>query len=153
MNDISFATTSDILWMVHLSFQKRQNYERHNPAFWKMSHNSNDIQIKYFSELIGSSNSICLCMNDKSGFIIGNIIGVPEVYSSGKTLYIDDFCISCESLWQTVGSSLLSRMIMIAQTKDVKQILVNSGNFDVSKCSFLESSDLKITSNWYAKNI
>lgn len=89
--------------------------------------------------------------NKKQGFIIGNIILPPEVYSAGLTLMIDDFCVKSGNLWLTTGKELLEKCQKRAKNMSVKQILVACGNHDQEKYLFLKSQNLNIASNWFTK--
>ena len=103
------AKKSDIKFMIELSYQKRLSYAKAQPNFWKMAENSNEIQAKWFEKLLSRKNTIALICNKKQGFIIGNIISPPEVYSAGLTLVIDDFCVKFGNLWLTTGKELLDK--------------------------------------------
>ena len=74
--------------------------------------------------------------NKKQGFIIGNIILSPEVYSAGLTLVIDDFCVKSDNLWLTTGKELLEKCQKKAKSMGVKQILVVCGNHDQENLCF-----------------
>ena len=74
--------------------------------------------------------------NKKQGFIIGNIILPPEVYSAGLTLVIDDFCVKSDNLWLTTGKELLDKCQEKAKSMVVKQILVACGNHDQENLCF-----------------
>ncbi len=49
---IRICTKSDISWMVELSYLKRVSYEKYQKQFWKMAKSSDEIQAKYFEELL-----------------------------------------------------------------------------------------------------
>ena len=145
------AKKSDIKFMIELSYQKRLSYAKAQPNFWKMAENSNEIQAKWFEKLLSRKNTIALICNKKQGFIIGNIISPPEVYSAGLTLVIDDFCVKFGNLWLTTGKELLDKCQKKAKSMGVKQILVVCGNHDQEKSLFLKSQNLNIASNWFTK--
>jgi len=153
MISIRNCTNSDISWMVKLSHDKRLNYSKAQKQFWKMAKNSDEIQAKWFMELLQKSDVITLASANKKGFIIGKIIAPPAVYSSGQTLMIDDFCVADETLWMTVGKNLLIKIKEIAATKKVKQILVVTGAHDEAKNNFLYKMNLELASNWLVQQI
>ncbi|MFM2200158.1 MAG: hypothetical protein RL769_211 [Pseudomonadota bacterium] len=155
---ISLAKFSDISWMVDLSEIKRSNYQKYQPNFFKKNPNSLLIQSKYFEELLSDKNIIALVLSDKSGFIMGRIITPPSVYDAGLTLMIDDFCVSDinhnnSNPWFDQGQILLDEIIKIAKSREVKQILVVSGNHDKNKTEFLKKNNLTIASLWLTKVI
>ncbi len=147
------ATNQDIPWMVNLSHQKRLEYSKVQPNFWKMSENSDSIQSQYFAEEIAKEEVIALCYQDQKGFIIGKLINPPEVYDAGLTLMIDDFCVEDSNLWQSTGKELLKEIISLSKGKNAKQILVVCGDHDLQKRNLLDDMNLSITSNWYSKVI
>ena len=147
------AIKSDINWMVKLSHQKRLDYSKEQPNFWKMSKNSDEIQEKYFAKELKNDDFIALIYEEKQGFIIGKLIKPPEVYDAGLTLMIDDFCIKSKDLWMTIGKELLNECERKAKNMGAKQILVVCGDHDMQKFLLLETMDMKIASRWYTKEI
>ena len=145
--------TSDIPWMVSLSYQKRLEYSKHQPLFWKIAKNSNEIQVKWFESELKNERVIALCDSQKRGFIIGKLVNPPEVYDSGLTLMIDDFCVQAPNLWQTVGKNLLEECVKSGKEKGAKQILCVCGDFDTEKYKLLENLKLTVASRWYVGNI
>jgi len=95
--------SQDIPQIVLLSNAKRRAYSHAQPHFWKMAENSDQIQEKYFAEEIKNPNVVALCYENNLGFIIGKIISPPDVYNSGLTLVVDDFCVVSDDLWLSIG--------------------------------------------------
>ena len=106
MANILKATKEDISWMVELSHKKRSEYEKAQPNFWKMSQNSNEVQQKWLEEEFQKDKVISLRF-EKKDFIIGKLVNPPEVYDSGLTLMVDDFCVESPDLWGSIGLQLL----------------------------------------------
>ena len=150
---LNTPTANDISWMVPLSYQKRLEYSKRQPLFWKIAENSNEIQGKWFEEELQNENVIALCDSQKRGFIIGKLITPPEVYDAGLTLMIDDFCVQTPNLWQTVGRDLLEECVKSGKEKGAKQILCVCGDFDTEKYKLLENLKLTVASRWYVGNI
>lgn len=127
------------------------------PQFWKYAENAEEIQYKWFKELLADKNYISLVSkenNSITGFIIGRLIKSPEVYNPrGLTLLIDDYCIEPNSTWQQVGYCLLKEIGKIAKEKGAVQYCIVSGTHDISKCDFLENFGLKNASKWYVGSI
>ena len=149
MKMIHKATFYDIPWMVNLSYAKRLEYSKHQPLFWKMAENSNEIQSKWFESEFENERVIALCDSQKRGFIIGKLVTPPEVYDAGLTLMIDDFCVQTPNLWQTIGRNLLEECIKFGKEKGAKQILCVCGDFDAEKYKLLEKLKLTVASRWY----
>ncbi len=153
MLTIRQCTNADIPWMVALSHNKRANYEKHQKQFWKMSKNSDEIQAKWFAELLKNEEVIALASADKKSFLIGKIITPPEVYDAGLTLIIDDFCIKEESEWETIGRALVIEAKKQAKEKRAAQILIVCGAPDDPKKTFLKKLGLTIASEWYVSEL
>lgn len=152
--DIDLATKVDIGAMVNLSYQKRKNYEQAQPQFWRYSGNAEEIQARWFEELLEHKDYILLVAKENSkviGFIIGRLVKAPEVYNpGGLTLMIDDFC--CEA-WNNIGRKLMEKTAVIAKEKGAVQFCVVAGNHDLDKCKFLEEFGLSCASRWYVGKI
>jgi len=151
------AGDADIGSMNVLSRQKRLAYEKAQPQFWKWAGDSGEeIQKTWFRELISDDNHICLVAknsNEILGFIIGKIVSAPEVYApGGQTLIVDDFCVLNDN-WSAIGNALLSEARSIAHDKGVAQLVIVSGDHDVSKKSFLKKLDLSIASVWFVGGV
>lgn len=151
------AGDADIGSMNVLSRQKRLAYEKAQPLFWKWAGDSGEeIQKEWFRKLISDDNHICLVAknsNEILGFIIGKIVSAPEVYApGGPTLIVDDFCVLNDN-WSAIGNALLSEARSIAHDKGVAQLVIVSGDHDISKKSFLKKLDLSIHSVWFVGGI
>ena len=149
---------SDIDNLVSLSKEKRLNYEKAQPQFWRYAGNDGDnLQKKWFMELLDDDNYL-MFMAEKHemilGFIIGKLICAPEVYNpGGLTMMIDDFCVQSEDLWETIGSQLIDTIKIPSKVKNASQILVVCGAHDVKKREFLMNQNLSITSEWFVGNL
>ena len=144
---IKTAKIEDIQKMVAFSHEKRLQYSKIQPNFWKMADSSDEIQAEWFKELLNDETIIAFVADE--GFIIGKIINPPEVYDAGLTLMIDDFCVQNDDIWLTVGKNLLEKCIESAKEKGAKQILVVCGHHDKNKKELLDIMGLNIASNWY----
>jgi len=150
------ATTTDIREMVELSYQKRRDYERAQPQFWKYADGAEKIQEDWFVELLDKDDHIMLVAKSEgviSGFVIGRIIPCPEVYEAGLTLMIDDFCVSSSDLWESVGKKLIEEIKICSKKKGAQQILIVCGAHDQPKKEFLKNINLSIASEWYVSGI
>ena len=173
--NIRASRHSDISQRVSLSKAKRLAYEKAQPQFWKYAVEEGDkTQEKWFKELLEDKNYVMftamanchprengdpaldsrLRENGIIGFIIGRLIPAPEVYNpGGLTLMIDDFCVNCESLWQSVGHELIKETKEAAKSKGATQILVVCGAADLPKRKFLKQQNLQVASEWFVGSI
>ncbi|HQS84700.1 MAG: hypothetical protein B7Y25_07225 [Alphaproteobacteria bacterium 16-39-46] len=150
-------TQKDINEMVALSYQKRQNYERVQPQFWRVSERAEEAQTKWFKDLLSQENTLMLIAESEDklrGFVIGFLIKAPQVYDpGGLTLMIDDFCVENSSEWQIIGKSLLEKLKSKAKAKGAVQVVVVSGAHDEAKRYFLKMLGLSCASEWYVGEI
>ena len=152
MTNIRKANLNDIDVMVALSDQKRTEYAKAQPQFWKKAENANAMQAQWFKELLEDKNCFLFVAEENlqiMGFVIGRMVGAPEVYNPGGiTMMIDDFCVSEADLFETIGKDLIS--VLRNVSKEVAQLLVVCGAHDQPKRQFLKSIGLSVASEWYA---
>lgn len=150
---------TDISAMAALSKAKRLAYEKAQPHFWRYAGEEGDnTQIQWFTELLEDENHVMFTAESDTkeilGFIIGKLISAPEVYNpGGLTLMIDDFCVTSENLWQSVGHELIEETKAIAKVKGATQIVVVCGAHDYSKRKFLSEQNLQVASEWFVGGI
>jgi predicted acetyltransferase len=155
---VSKSVESDVASMVKLSYKKRREYENAQPQFWKWAGEVGEkTQFEWFAALLKDDKYIALSAKEDDevvGFIIGRLVSAPEVYDpGGLTVVVDDFCVSNENTWQTVGVSLIKEIKAIAIDNAASQIVVVSGDHDKSKCNFLEKLGLTVASRWYVGEV
>ncbi len=156
---VRLATSVDVEYMVAMSYQKRRDYEKAQPQFWKWAGiDAEVLQAKWFAELITRNDHIILVATDSNekimGFIIGRLMPAPAVYNpGGLTLMIDDYCIEHEALWESISIKLIDQIKVIAKAKQAVQILVVCGAHDKVKGQFLKNSGLTVASEWYVGSI
>ena len=66
---------------------------------------------------------------------------------------IDDFCVNCENLWQSVGAMLIETVKAAAKVKGATQIFVVCGAHDLPKRKFLSEQNLQVASEWLVGGI
>lgn len=154
---IRLATIDDVSAMVALSYQKRREYEKAQPRFWKYAQGAEEAQSEWFKELLERDNYILLVAeanHEIAGFVIGHIMQAPKVYDpGGLTLMVDDFCVNDSNAWETIGKQLIVELKKLAKAKGVAQMLAVCGAHDELKIQFLKDLGLGITSQWYVGSI
>jgi RimJ/RimL family protein N-acetyltransferase len=150
---IRSAKIRDINDIVALSCEKRRDYEKTQPQFWRHAEGAEEAQAKWFECLMSKGIGIFLVakLQDRIvGFIRGQFQNAPEVYDpGGLTLMIDDFCVEKPDLWPTAGQQLLQELKVQAKQERASQVLVVSGHHDEPKRQFLKSQGLEIASEWF----
>ena len=151
------AKEIDIDEMVALSYEKRRNYEKIHPQFWRYAKGAEKAQGMWFKELLTQDDYILLIAesgNKIVGFIIGHIIKAPDVYDQGGlTVMIDDFCVGSPIKWNLIGGSLLTELKRLSKMQNGVQFVIVCGAHDAPKRYFLENFGLKVASEWYVGGI
>ena len=154
---ITPVQAEDILEMVRLSGIKRQDYETHQPRFWRRAESADSHQERWFHHLLNTQDHILLLAKEEDqiiGFVIGRLIEAPAIYApGGLTLMIDDFCVASPQLWLTAGQELLKEISSLAKKKGSVQTVVVTGAHDTFKKEFLKSMNMTIASEWYVSSI
>ena len=154
---IRSAQLADVAHMVELSEQKRAEYEKHKPEFWRKADDSAEKQLPYFEQQIRSEHVIALIHELDGvidGFVIAMLISAPAVYDpGGLSCFIDDFVVKDPSLWQSVGVALLNDVSHEAKNRGAVQSIVVCGHHDTSKQLMLASTGSSIASEWWVKTI
>lgn len=149
------SVLSDVDALVSLSRNKRLNYEKTQPQFWRYAGVLGDqAQRKWFQELLTNKDYLMFtaAYRDRTipGFIIGRLMPAPEVYNpEGLTLMVDDFCMDRDDLWQSVGRRLIETIRDKAKAEGATQFLVVSGVHDTLKKEALKSFGLDAASEWW----
>jgi ribosomal protein S18 acetylase RimI-like enzyme len=152
------AALEDIPALVALSHAKRAGYAHVHPQFWRAAVGADEIQQKWFEELLDHKDYVLLVATEASeeitGFIVGQMITAPEVYDpGGLTLSVDDFCVITPDAWERVGGALLDQLQMRGKELGCVQVRAVAGDHDEPKCQFLESRGLIVASRWYVKRM
>ena len=154
---IRVAQRRDIPAMVALSYTKRRDYEKAQPQFWRYAEGAEEVQTKWFTELLTKDDHMLLVAKideQVAGFVIGRLMKAPEVYDpQGLTLMIDDFCIEENQKWQEVGGLLLAELRKLGKEQGASQVLVVCGAHDEPKRQFLRDLGLNVASEWYVGGI
>lgn len=150
---IRSARTDDIKYLVALSYKKRIVYEKVQPVFWKHAALAEEVQEKWFLDLLDNPNAVFAVAEVQHtiiGFAIGQIIKAPDVYQpGGLTLMIDDFCVEDTCDWNRIGKKIIEHLKERVKDKGVTQTLVVSGSHDEQKSEFLKKLGFVSVSQWY----
>lgn len=157
MSQVRIATKNDIAEMVVLSEQKRTEYAHYQPLFWRKAEDSAEKQEAYFYHLLEQDHIILLVSEADTGidgFIIASIMPAPPVYDiGGLNCMIDDFCVTDEETWFTIGRELLGQARQTAKELGAVQLVVVTGHHHEAKRAFLSEMGLSLASEWYTAGI
>jgi GNAT superfamily N-acetyltransferase len=151
------AEPGDVPRLVELSEQKRIEYERYQPTFWRKAADSREKQTPFLAHQIRRENVIALVHDlgaEIDGFVIATLMPAPPVYDpGGLTCLIDDFAVAEGSAWQSIGAALLHEVRREAAARGAVQAVVVCGHRDVPKREMLAGSGFTIASEWYATEL
>ncbi|MEZ4730788.1 MAG: hypothetical protein R3E79_26995 [Caldilineaceae bacterium] len=143
------ATRSDVPHMVDLSEQKRAQYEKYQPLFWRKANDSRAKQLTFFETQLNNEQLVPLVHesdHNVDGFIIANL-------RNGRECSVDDFAIAAESAWETIGKSLLQAAGDAAKQRGIQRYMVVCGHLDQPKRQMLSNVGLAIEQYWYTAAI
>lgn len=152
-NPIRPATQDDLPRLLDLADQRRADYERAQPRFWRRAADAVERQRPYFARQLADERIIAL-VHERDGVVDGFIIGMlitapPVVDPGGDTCLVDDFCVADLADWPTVGAALLAATRERALALGAVQIVAISGHHDASKRAMLAASGHAIASEWW----
>ena len=139
--------------MLELASQRRADYERAQPQFWRQSADAIDRQRPYFARQLADERIIALVHERDDtihGFIIATLIAAPPVVDpGGETCLVDDFAVADPENWSTIGAALLTAARERALALGAVQLVVISGHHDAPKRAMLAASGHTIASEWW----
>ena len=152
MNNIRKATKHDIDMIVALSDQKRREYAKSQPQFWKIASNANEVQAQHFKNILESKNCLVLVAEVNStvqGFCVANIMDCPsDIYKPCIKMIINELCVSDNSLWNTVGKDLFLSLRNFSENVEV--FAIECAVHDESEQNFLNDIGFSPVTKWYS---
>src|SRR5258708_6082508 len=151
------AEGRDVIEMVELAEQRRLQYQRYQPTFWRKAEDSREQHIPFLASLLKREDVIILVHESAEkleGFVIADFVAAPPVYNpGGPTCRVDDFCVAEENLWETVGLALLNEVLRLAKEHGAAQSVVVCGHLDQPKRAMLTQLGYSIASEWYVRDL
>jgi|GEM_PF-2473392 len=153
------ATSNDLPSMVELSRQKRHDYARYQPIFWRPAEDGDQKQVGFFGWLLQQEGPLLFVSEAPDGSLNGFLIALPTERLAMKDpafrllngLHIDDFTVAKDELWATAGRELLLTAVTAHQRRvgDKAAINVISGTHDLAKRNLLErDANMKSLFTW-----
>jgi GNAT superfamily N-acetyltransferase len=147
------AMPEDLEILLELAEQRRKQYEKYQPKFWRQAPQARELQRPYFLQLLADRANICLVSEDLgqiNGFLFMTFHEAPPVYNPGcNTALVDDFVVSTHDLWASVGASLLSHARHLARSRGSSLSIVVCGAEDLPKKAMLATAGSKVSSEWH----
>jgi hypothetical protein len=150
---IRAAEQADVAAIASLASNRREQYARYQPLFWRPAAGAEDKHRPYLAKLVASDEVISLVSEEAgevTGFLIATLTGAPGVYDpGGPTCQIDDFTVVTPGRWPTTGAELLRAGLAEAARRGAIQAVVVSGHLDEPKRQALRACGLDIASEWW----
>lgn len=138
------ARRDDIPIINSLGEKKRQEYERYQPVFWRSASISLEAVVPWLIDQIEAEENIALVHETRraiDGFLIA---------SRG---YIDDFAVSTEAVWPTVGAALLAEAGREAVERGTEHFLIVSAHLDQPMRTMISTLGFELITDWYVRAI
>lgn len=148
------ASADDLEDLLGLAEQRRQQYQRYQPQFWRPAEDAVQQQRGFFRSLLNDDQVFVLLAELKSelrGFIIARTVSAPPVYNPGGfTCLVDDFAVLDPADWPKVGLALLEAARNWGADNGAVQLVVVTAHLDDSKRAALQAAQLTLASEWWA---
>lgn len=143
--------------MVRQADRRRRQYAAYQPVFWRLAPSARAHHERSLEGLVDDPDVLSLVATlegEVRGFIIGRLVPAPPVYDpGGPSLYVDDFVVSRDSEWSSVGHALLQRVRQLGTARGAAQVVVVSGALDSAKRRLLTEADLELASEWWVSQL
>ena len=146
------AVAADVDAMTAIASQRRSQYARYQPVFWRPAATAEQVQRPYLAQLIDDQDVITLVSEETgiiTGFVIATLGGAPPVYEpGGRTCNIDDFVVA-PGRWASTRVQLLRSAIEHVRDRGAVQAVVVTAHLDQDKREALQACGLSIASEWW----
>ncbi|MFI6476874.1 GNAT family N-acetyltransferase [Nonomuraea sp. NPDC050663] len=149
---IRAALPGDVDDMAKLMARRREQYEHYQPLFWRRAEGAEEGHAAFLTKLVEQPSTISLvaASDGFAGFVIASLAPSPPVYDpGGPTCLIDDFSVTDDTCWRTVGVALLEAACDEARSRGAVQVVVVCGQADEAKRSALRLAGLTVASEWW----
>lgn len=155
--EIRAARQADVPRMIELAAEKRAEYERAQPVFWRVAPDAALKQTPFFEQQIARENVVALVHEHDGvidGFLLAFLHEAPPVYApGGPACTIDDFTVATPDLWATIGRGLLDAAVPRIKALGAAQVIIVCGHHDMPKRAMLEQAGWPIASEWRVRAI
>ncbi len=139
--------------MVRLADRKRRQYVAYQPVFWRLAPSARAHHKEFLQRLVDDPDALSLVATldgDVRGFVVGRLVPAPPIYDpGGPSLYVDDFVVSHDGEWSSIGAALLRGVRQLGAARGAAQVVVVSGALDSAKRRLLADADLEVASEWW----
>lgn len=149
---IRTAHADDVDAIAALAQRTRERYQQYERQFWRISPDAAEVHPLWLGHLIEDEGTVALVAEENgtfAGYAFATVTFVPPVYDPGATATIDDFAVTDDALWPTVGVELVREAQVRLRALKVAQLVVVCGHRDEAKRSMLQDLGLSLASEWY----
>jgi hypothetical protein len=155
MAEIREANDGDLDAVLHLAGLRRRRYAAYQPRVWRPARDADAVQRQLLARAMGDPEGILLVAmhgSQVAGFVLARLVQSPAVYDpGGGTCFIDDFAVTNEDLWSTVGVQLLRAAVVRAAARSAVQVFVVAAHLDAAKRWALREAGLAVAlETWVA---
>lgn len=137
-------SVDDVAWVAELMEQRRQDYARFSPVFWRPAADVTGLHARFLRRQISSDANVGL--RTDHGFIIAQ-----RRPAEG---FVDDFAVDRDGTWDEYGAVLLlSASQRLAAASALTQVRVVTAHADKPKASMLASLSLQVAEQWWVREV
>jgi GNAT superfamily N-acetyltransferase len=154
---IEVATAADVEPMVRLSEAFRSTLSGYSPVFWRKADDSFARQVAWFRIVVAQQDMLCLVArveDELRGFAMGRLTTAPPVYApGGPVCLIDDFCVTTDAEWPSVGAALLDAVESRARERGAVLSVIVCPHLAREKRAFLNARRFTTTAEWSVREL
>ncbi len=140
---ITELTPDQAAWAVGLMEERRREYERYSPVFWRPAADAVAPHTRFLRRQISSDQTIAL--RTGHGFVICQCRPAEG--------FVDDFTVDSPSRWDTDGAELLRALAARLAAVGVLALRVVTAHADRPKCALLRRLSLSVTEQWWVREL
>jgi hypothetical protein len=134
----------DVAWVADLMEQRRQDYARFSPVFWRPAKDVTGLHARFLQSQITSDANVGL--RTDHGFIIAQ-----RRTAEG---FVDDFAVDRNGTWDEDGAVLLlTASDRLTAAGALTQVRVVTAHADKPKASMLASLSLEVVEQWWVREL
>ena len=141
--------------MIELSKRARAQYESWEPQFYRHKADAAELQTKYFEYLLPKPTTFSFLGEAEGGegFAIATLTNPPTYDPGGPTALVDDFVVSNDSQWESLGKALLDEVTREAKARGAVGLIVVCVAKDAGKLRLFSENDLSRVCEWHQKRL
>lgn len=151
------ATQDDLPALLRLAEERRGQYARYQPQFWRASPQAGEFQQQLFSQLFADPGVLALVHETAGtvdGFLIAVLMPPPPIYApEGPLCSVEDLWVAGDKDWEGAGRALLDAAMEAGQASGAKHMVVVCAQQSAGERALLSSSSYAVVSEQWIANI